>query len=207
MANRQRFRRKPSPRTCRAPPVDANSGKLGVISNHMPLILLLAALSAACPQHLSPVCSTENVTYGNYCLLLKAGAVAACAGKCPCLWKCPVPLQNDVVCGVDGRTYGNQCFAARRRVRVACSGTCPCRRLRMRSLEMAPVCGEDGATYLNEDYADGEIRCQGRCPCPEDCPRIHDPVCAENGHTYENVCFARGERVVCRGRCPQKLEA
>ncbi|KAM3958187.1 PI-actitoxin-Avd5a-like [Aphomia sociella] len=48
----------------------------------MVVLASVLMIHAVCPTVYQPVCATNGITYGNICLLVKAGAILKHIGKC-----------------------------------------------------------------------------------------------------------------------------
>eukprot|EP00919_Chromeraceae_sp_WS-2016_P031355 GHVR01074167.1.p1 GENE.GHVR01074167.1~~GHVR01074167.1.p1 ORF type:complete len:441 (+),score=43.62 GHVR01074167.1:13-1335(+) len=156
------------------------------------------------PDFVCAATSEGNMTYLNYCSLIKAVCVSSHEGETlvmkhpgtctaeECLNRCTYEI--DPVCGSDGMTYDNpclfnyaNCFVGE--LTIVKKGHCS-----TAELDGIPIDASDASVrpavvslgdtpVLPNATADGFLN-----SCKKHCPRDYRPVCATNGITYPNEC-------------------
>lgn len=134
----------------------------------------------------TPVCSSDNQTYPNICVLLLLGKEKKSDG-----W-CPEPVIETTITTISYKTPNNGYLTANQNTDP--DSPCPC------NSAYNPVCGNNGVTYASRcrlECANVALSHEGPCNyfnwaesphfnCP--CDYQFAPVCGQDGSTYENNC-------------------
>ncbi|XP_022100567.1 agrin-like isoform X2 [Acanthaster planci] len=158
-----------------------------------------------CTDEDRPVCGTDEVTYGNACLLKQAA----------CEQQKEIRIESEGLCnGCELHTcdFGAICEMGPKGPQCVCPEECV-------NFD-SPVCGSDDVTYANECelnvqacrqqavisvVSQGEciecegVKCEygaicnrGKCSCPT-CADIEQRVCGTNQISYQSICHLRAE--------------
>jgi len=134
----------------------------------------------------TPVCSTDDQTYPNICVMLLLGKQKKSDG-----W-CPEPVIQTTITTISYKSPNNGYLTANQNADP--NSPCPCNSV------YNPVCGNNGVSYASRcrlECANVALSHEGPCNyfnwaesphynCP--CDYEFSPVCGQDGSTYENVC-------------------
>lgn len=155
-------------------------------SHHNQAVLPIAHQSApTCILGNTPVCSTDNISFPNICVLLLTGKQKKSDGWCP--------VEQVIQIKEVSYKIPNNGFLAANQAADPHS-PCACNSV------YNPVCGNNGVTYASRcrmECANVKMSHEGPCNysnwkesphynCP--CSYEFNPVCGKDGSTYENEC-------------------
>ena len=140
----------------------------------------------SCALGNTPVCSTDDITFPNMCVMLLLGKQKKSDG-----W-CQTQPAVTTVTTITYKTPNNGYLTATQAADP--NSPCPCNSV------YNPVCGTNGVSYASRcrlECANVQISHEGPCNyfnwaesphfnCP--CSYQFAPVCCQDGSTYENVC-------------------
>lgn len=152
-----------------------------------------SGIPCGCQSQYTPVCGSDNQTYGNECLA-RCNKIERLKHNGECK-NCNCSTNYEPVCTSDSETYPNSCTAQCNGKKIVSQGVCYIDPACKCTAEINPVCGKDRENYTNPCWVacrKTEVAYSGKCKDPAQCNCSFEfsPVCGFNGITYPNMCEA-----------------